>query len=108
MRALSVIAASESSDQQQPRLTKALDTFYSQHWEHAVATHKPEVLRETLVGLFGEGQAEESEFVPFYSTMACSLLFVELTGVCCFLAEMPSHITIPLPCMHTLSLPSTT
>jgi hypothetical protein len=74
MRALCAIAASESSEQQQqqqPRLTKALDTFFSQYWEHAVATHKPEVLRETLAGLFGAGQAEESElcFVLFRFVM---------------------------------------
>lgn len=53
----------------QPRLTKALDEFYSQYWEHAVATHKPEVLRETMVRLFGEAEAEKSEclffFLPF-------------------------------------------
>jgi hypothetical protein len=81
MRALCAIAASESSEQQQqqqPRLTKALDTFFSQHWEHAVATHKPEVLRETLAGLFGEGQAEESEFfsVLFCHVMSCLRLDV--------------------------------
>ncbi|KAK4119974.1 HCCA isomerase/glutathione S-transferase kappa [Parathielavia appendiculata] len=58
MRALCVIAASDDGPQQ-PRLTKALDTLYSQHWEHAVATHKPEVLKETLVGLFGKEEAEK-------------------------------------------------
>ncbi|KAK4101334.1 HCCA isomerase/glutathione S-transferase kappa [Parathielavia hyrcaniae] len=59
MRALCAVAASDDNDPQQPRLTKALDAFYSQHWEHAVATHKPEVLKETLVGLFGEAEAEK-------------------------------------------------
>jgi hypothetical protein len=65
MRALCVIAASDN-ESQQPRLTKALDTFYSQHWEHAVATHKPEVMKETLVGLFGEEEAEKSESACFF------------------------------------------
>ncbi|KAK4040571.1 thioredoxin-like protein [Parachaetomium inaequale] len=61
MRALCAIASLDAADggQGQPRLTKALDTFYAQYWANAVATHTPEGLRETLVGLFGEGEAEE-------------------------------------------------
>ncbi len=59
MRALSAIAAADGGNQ--ARVVQALDTFYSQHWEHAVATHRPEVLKETLVGLFGEDETEKSE-----------------------------------------------
>ncbi|KAH6622914.1 thioredoxin-like protein [Chaetomium tenue] len=61
MRALCGLAESDAAaaDGKQPRLTKALDEFFSQYWEHAAATHKPEVLRATMVGLFGEKEAEE-------------------------------------------------
>ncbi|KAK4154148.1 thioredoxin-like protein [Chaetomidium leptoderma] len=59
MRALCAVAGSDSSPkQQQARLVQALDTFFSQYWEHSVATHRPEELKETLVGLFGESEAE--------------------------------------------------
>jgi hypothetical protein len=63
MRALCGLAELDAADGEgkQPRLTKALDEFYSQYWEHAVATHKPEVLRETMVRLFGEDEAERSK-----------------------------------------------
>ncbi|SPQ27409.1 70b28f89-15a9-406d-afcc-3876f9c56a10 [Thermothielavioides terrestris] len=57
MRALCVVAASDP-EPGQPRLTRALDTFFAQHWAHGAATHKPEVLRATLAGLFGEAEAE--------------------------------------------------
>ncbi|KAK3901368.1 glutathione S-transferase kappa 1 [Staphylotrichum tortipilum] len=59
MRVLCAIAAAESSDPNQPRLIKALDAFFSRHWEHAQATHKPELLRATLEDLFGAAEAEK-------------------------------------------------
>ncbi len=59
MRALSAIAVAD--DGNQTRVVQALDAFYSQYWEHAVATHQPEVLKETLVGLFGADETERSE-----------------------------------------------
>ncbi|KAK3304484.1 thioredoxin-like protein [Chaetomium strumarium] len=62
MRALCAIAASDTQQaqqQQQPRLTRALDALFARHWVDAVATHKPEVLKQTLVGLFGEAETEK-------------------------------------------------
>ncbi|GAB1313107.1 hypothetical protein MFIFM68171_03317 [Madurella fahalii] len=54
MRALTVIAANPD----QSKLTQALDTFFTRHWgPEAAATHKPEVLKETLEGLFGADEA---------------------------------------------------
>ncbi|KXX73380.1 Glutathione S-transferase kappa 1 [Madurella mycetomatis] len=54
MRALAVVAANPDRS----RLTRALDTFFTRHWgPEAAATHKPEVLRETLEGLFGTDEA---------------------------------------------------
>ena len=68
MRALAAIGTAESESDNsngQPRLIKALDALFSQHWEHAVATHKPEVLKESLAGLFGAEEAEKSEFLTY-------------------------------------------
>ncbi|KAL2127034.1 hypothetical protein VTI74DRAFT_11437 [Chaetomium olivicolor] len=65
MCAMCAIEASDktnSSSNSQPNLTKALDTFFQKHWVDGVGTHKPEVLKETLVGLFGEAEAERSTF----------------------------------------------
>ncbi len=59
MRVLCALVAQESADPQQPRLIKALDAFFSRHWEHAQATHKPELLRSTLEELFGAAEAEK-------------------------------------------------
>ncbi|KAK4242170.1 thioredoxin-like protein [Achaetomium macrosporum] len=65
MRALCAIAASDTQQQQQqeqqeqPRLTRALDMLFAQYWVHEAATHKPEVLKQTLVGLFGEAETEK-------------------------------------------------
>ncbi len=58
MRALSAIAVADEGNQ--ARVVQALDAFFTQHWEHAVATHRPEVLKETLAGLFGADEAEKS------------------------------------------------
>jgi 2-hydroxychromene-2-carboxylate isomerase len=63
MRALCAIAASDTQ-QQQSRLTRALDALFARHWVDAVATHKPEVLKQTLVGLFGEAETEKSNVAP--------------------------------------------
>ncbi|KAL2149547.1 hypothetical protein VTH82DRAFT_8198 [Thermothelomyces myriococcoides] len=49
----------EEEPQKQTRLVKALDEFYQQYWVNAVATHKPDVLKQTLVGLFGEAEADK-------------------------------------------------
>ncbi|KAH6621259.1 thioredoxin-like protein [Chaetomium sp. MPI-SDFR-AT-0129] len=70
MRALCALAAADAADtatssdpagatpQKQPRLIKALDALYARYWADAVAIHHPEVLRETLAGLFGADEAE--------------------------------------------------
>lgn len=61
MRALAVVATNAD----QSRLTQALDAFFTRHWgPEAAATHKPEVLKETLEGLFGTDEAARSTFLP--------------------------------------------
>ncbi|KAL2144665.1 hypothetical protein VTI28DRAFT_8693 [Corynascus sepedonium] len=61
MRALCCLEARDAAaaDQQQPLLTKALDEFYLQYWGNGAATHRPEVLRQTLASLFGEAEADK-------------------------------------------------
>ncbi|KAK4205670.1 thioredoxin-like protein [Triangularia verruculosa] len=39
------------------QLTSALDLLFKKHWADGVATHKPEILQQTLVELFGEEEA---------------------------------------------------
>lgn len=88
----------QGKQDKQPRLTKALDEFYSQYWEHAVATHKPEVLRETMVRLFGEAEAEKSECLFFFLPFSvdglrrlawCLLRALPIIG---FLPALPSSL----------------
>ncbi len=69
MRVLSAIAAADGGADNQARLVQALDVLFSQHWEHAVATHRPEELRATLTGLFGAAEAEMSETTTTLTTI---------------------------------------
>ncbi|KAK0673483.1 thioredoxin-like protein [Cercophora samala] len=41
------------------KLIPALDLLFKKHWADGVATHKPEVLRQCLVELFGEAEASQ-------------------------------------------------
>jgi hypothetical protein len=75
MRALSAIAAEQQPNTasgnggSQAHLIQALDTLFAQHWVHAVPTHQPEVLKQTLEGLWGAAEAERSMsfFLSFFS-----------------------------------------
>lgn len=54
-RVLCAIAASD--DAEQTKLVRALDRLFAAHWVEGLATHRPEVMREVLTGLFGEEEA---------------------------------------------------
>ncbi|KAK4180005.1 thioredoxin-like protein [Triangularia setosa] len=41
------------------QLTSALDLLFKKHWADGIATHKPEILKQTLVELFGEEEANK-------------------------------------------------
>ncbi|KAL2257553.1 hypothetical protein VTK26DRAFT_9496 [Humicola hyalothermophila] len=87
MRALCAIANSEKGDNGQPRLTRALDVFFAEHWAKGVATHRPEVLKATLEGVFGAEEAEKS-------TCCCFLSSPYLFEVLSFLLLFPSPILL--------------
>lgn len=74
MRVLCAVANSGNSE----KLTQALDTFFSEHWAKGVATHKPEVLKATLEGLWGVEEAERRKFSCF---MYCFSSFI--VYLCC-------------------------
>ncbi|KAK4165089.1 thioredoxin-like protein [Cladorrhinum sp. PSN259] len=41
------------------KLIKALDVLFKKHWVEGVATHKPEILKQTLEEIFGKEEAEK-------------------------------------------------
>ncbi|KAK0741655.1 thioredoxin-like protein [Apiosordaria backusii] len=41
------------------QLTSALDVLFKKHWADGIATHQPEILKQTLVKLFGDSEAEK-------------------------------------------------
>lgn len=57
MRALAVLYEEASADDQ-TKLVAALDALYTATWVERRATHKGDVLRGVLGGVFGEGEAE--------------------------------------------------
>jgi hypothetical protein len=94
MRALSAIAAEQQPNTasgnggSQAHLIQALDTLFAQHWVHAVPTHQPEVLKQTLEGLWGAAEAERSMsfFLSFFFSFLC--LFIHPSSV------RPSHARV--------------
>lgn len=82
MRALAVLAAEHAEHDDKTggqqtnnnKLTRALDALFARHWgPEAAATHKPEVLRETLEGLFGADEAARGKFFTLLFPPSSSL-----------------------------------
>ncbi|KAK4465968.1 thioredoxin-like protein [Cladorrhinum samala] len=55
---LPVMRALAAIQDDKEKLIKGLDVFFKKHWAEGVATHRPEVLKETLVELYGKEEAE--------------------------------------------------
>ncbi|KAK3997065.1 thioredoxin-like protein [Cladorrhinum sp. PSN332] len=72
MRALCAIQA--LNDGKGSKLTKALEVFFRKHWVEGVATHRPEILKETLKEIFGGEEEAENILTAASSTAKASLL----------------------------------